>query len=948
MNYILSLCIVALCNVVAFAQIPATINYQGVLALNATTVVPDSTYIVSFRLYASQASANAVWSEQRVVTTQQGVFDVILGELNPFAVPFDRPYWLGVTVEGQSEMQPRIPLVSVPYALQAVKAVYADSARYSTTAGRSDTANIAIRSIISDTALIANEISGDAKGVVISVNGLQGNIILEGTGGTTVSTSGSRIRISSTGGNGIATITSNDGSISVVIGPAGADLSIANNAITTEKIRNASVTLEKLAPGVIPSSLPPSGNAGGDLSGTYPNPIVRNNAITTSKLADKSVTSAKLDDITTAGTYGNSGTVPQITVDAQGRITSVQNIPISATNLTTAGGDLSGTYPNPSLAQKGATSGQVLKWNGTAWLPANDDGQVYTAGAGISISGATITNTGDTDASNDITTTTQAGGDVSGTFNALKVDRIQNRNVSSDAPVNGQVLQFNSTTNQWEPTTITTGANGVAGGDLTGTYPNPTIAQKGATTGQVLAWSGTGWSPITPSTSGTAGGDLTGTYPNPTLAQKGATSGQVLKWNGTAWAPSADNGDSYTAGDAINITAGAIGVNNAGITTAKLADANVTTAKLADASVTSAKLNQMSATSGQVLKWNGTSWTPSADNGDSYTAGDAINITAGAIGVNNSGITTAKLADANVTTAKLADANVTTAKLADASVTSSKLNQMSATSGQVLKWNGTAWAPSADNGDSYTAGDAINITAGAIGVNNAGITTTKLADASVTSAKLNQMSATSGQVLKWNGTSWTPSADNGDSYTAGDAINITAGAIGVNNAGITTAKLADANVTTAKLADASVTSAKLNQMSATSGQVLKWNGTTWTPSADNGDSYTAGDAINITAGAIGVNNAGITTAKLADANVTTAKLADANVTTAKLADASVTSAKLNQMSATSGQVLKWNGTAWTPSADNGDSYTAGDAINITAGAIGVNNAGITTAKLADA
>ena len=69
-----------------------------------------------------------------------------------------------------------------------------------------------------------------------------------------------------------------------------------------------------------PSSLPPSGSAGGDLTGTYPNPT--------------------LTAAGTAGTYGSASTLPVLTTDSKGRVTGVTNTSIQitesqVTNLTT-------------------------------------------------------------------------------------------------------------------------------------------------------------------------------------------------------------------------------------------------------------------------------------------------------------------------------------------------------------------------------------------------------------------------------------------------------------------------------------------------------------------------------------------------------------------------------------------------------------------------------------
>lgn len=307
---------------VAVAQVPRTISYQGLLTDGSGNFIADGNHSITIKLYESASGGAAIYEESQSTTIVKGLFNVIIGSVTPISpsLAFDKAYYMSIAVDGGAELVPRSAISAAPYAM------------YASVAG------------------VANALAPGVTGVVTSLNEKSGAVTLEGGGGTTITSVGNVITVSSTGGGGtgIQGVQNTDGSLTIANpnGPT-ATLSVADAGISAAKLGANSV-----------------GSAN-----------IMNGTITSADLADGAVTNAKissgaatLGQILTADGLGNSSWTTLVgggglTLPYTGSVSNAATV-FLVTN-TGAGGAIKGVR-NAATGTAAAVLGETSSTDGNA------------------------------------------------------------------------------------------------------------------------------------------------------------------------------------------------------------------------------------------------------------------------------------------------------------------------------------------------------------------------------------------------------------------------------------------------------------------------------------------------------------------------------------------------------------------------------------------------------
>ena len=596
----LSPCVVALLCCLVMTVSPAlcedmgsAFTYQGKLTDSAGQPVPDGSRVVQFKLFDDATPGvpdNQVGATlSKTVITTGGLFTTDL-DFGVSAFNTGEARWLEIATGG-STLAPRIRVTPTPYSVFS-------AAPWATVTG-----------------------GIGYSGGNVAIGGTNPVSKLDVTG--TVKMTGFQLGASATAGN---VLTAN-----------------ASGVGTWQPI----------------PATPPTGAAGGDLTGTYPNPTIAANAVTNTKLASDSASLGKVS----GGAMGVSGSNVGV-----GCSTPAFMFQVHGSNMT-----VDQAQPNSNIG--GSTMGAGGYWQSftagvTSKLVAvqanfmTGGGSSFTVYSGEGTGGAVLC--------------TQ---ELPGSYNGDHFIVLNNPvPITAGSKYTFLIWSSDATSILLWKTDVYPGGVCSAGGDMlfrtyvcsspalpllvadymtqtvgigTGT-PTARLDVNGgvkmtgfrlgtsATSGQVLTADASGngtWQPPASSLppSGTAGGDLTGTYPNPAIATGAVTSAKI-----------ADG------------TIAAVDLGASSVDTNKILDGAVTSAKILDGTIAAVDLGANSVDTNKILDG-----------------------TIAAADLGSTSVTTAKLADGAVTSAKILDGTIAaadlgascvdTTKLADAAVTQAKI-----------------------------------------------------------------------------------------------------------------------------------------------------------------------------------------------------------------------------------------------------------------------------------
>ena len=98
------------------SAVPQTFNVQGKLTNSAGTALSGN-YVMNFSVYDDYTGGNILWTSenQTVSVDTNGVYNILLNNID---LSFSEQYYLGIRVESDDEMSPRINLTSSPYSFR--------------------------------------------------------------------------------------------------------------------------------------------------------------------------------------------------------------------------------------------------------------------------------------------------------------------------------------------------------------------------------------------------------------------------------------------------------------------------------------------------------------------------------------------------------------------------------------------------------------------------------------------------------------------------------------------------------------------------------------------------------------------------------------------------------------------------------------------------------------